>query len=425
MAKIRTKYVCQSCGYETSKWMGKCPECMKWNSFVEEIEEKKTKKEVFIIDKSSSQPVSINSIVAVKEERFTTDIEELDRVLGGGIVKGSLVLVGGDPGIGKSTLLMQVSSKVANTNKKVLYISGEESESQIKMRASRLGVNSQNLYIFAENNLSIIEAHLEKINPELIIVDSIQTVYSPEISSAPGTVSQIKEGTSKFMKISKKMGISTFIVGHVTKEGALAGPKLLEHMVDTVLYFEGERYNSYRLVRAVKNRFGSTNELGVFEMKYVGLVELTNPSKVLVAPTNFGMARRTSTGVDFNRVALLLAVLEKRIGLQIQNQDVYINVVGGIKINEPSIDLGIVIAVASSFRNIPIASDVVVTGEVGLTGEIRAVSYIEKRIAECKKLGFKKIVIPRNNYEAVKDVKGIEIIPVDNLRQAINIVLRG
>ena len=439
MAKIRTKYVCQSCGYETSKWMGKCPECMKWNSFVEEIEEKKTKKEVFIIDKSSSQPVSINSIVAVKEERFTTDIEELDRVLGGGIVKGSLVLVGGDPGIGKSTLLMQVSSKVANTNKKVLYISGEESESQIKMRASRLGVNSQNLYIFAENNLSIIEAHLEKINPELIIVDSIQTVYSPEISSAPGTVSQIKEGTSKFMKISKKMGISTFIVGHVTK----------------VLYFEGERYNSYRLVRAVKNRFGSTNELGVFEMKDVGLVELTNPSQVLisekpkdvsgsviistvegtrpmllelqalVAPTNFGMARRTSTGVDFNRVALLLAVLEKRIGLQIQNQDVYINVVGGIKINEPSIDLGIVIAVASSFRNIPIASDVVVTGEVGLTGEIRAVSYIEKRIAECKKLGFKKIVIPRNNYEAVKDVKGIEIIPVDNLRQAINIVLRG
>ena len=463
MAKIRTKYVCQSCGYETSKWMGKCPECMKWNSFVEEIEEKKTKKEVFIIDKSSSQPVSINSIVAVKEERFTTDIEELDRVLGGGIVKGSLVLVGGDPGIGKSTLLMQVSSKVANTNKKVLYISGEESESQIKMRASRLGVNSQNLYIFAENNLSIIEAHLEKINPDLIIVDSIQTVYSPEISSAPGTVSQIKEGTSKFMKISKKMGISTFIVGHVTKEGALAGPKLLEHMVDTVLYFEGERYNSYRLVRAVKNRFGSTNELGVFEMmdiglvemKDIGLVELKNPSQVLisekpkdvsgsviistvegtrpmllelqalVAPTNFGMARRTSTGVDFNRVALLLAVLEKRIGLQIQNQDVYINVVGGIKINEPSIDLGIVIAVASSFRNIPIASDIVVTGEVGLTGEIRAVSYIEKRIAECKKLGFKKIVIPRNNYEVVKDVKGIEIIPVDNLRQAINIVLRG
>lgn len=455
MAKIRTKYVCQSCGYETSKWMGKCPECMKWNSFVEEIEEKKTKKEVFIIDKSSSQPVSINSIVAVKEERFTTDIEELDRVLGGGIVKGSLVLVGGDPGIGKSTLLMQVSRNVACAGKKVLYISGEESQSQIKMRAHRLGVTTDNLFIFSENNLSIIEAYLDSINPDLIIVDSIQTVFSPDISSAPGTVSQIKEGTSRFMKISKRMGISTFIVGHVTKEGSLAGPKLLEHMVDTVLYFEGERYNTYRLVRAVKNRFGSTNELGVFEMKDIGLVELTNASEVLisekpkdvsgsviistvegtrpmllelqalVAPTSFGIAKRTATGVDYNRVALLLAVLEKRVGLQIQNQDVYINVVGGIKVNEPSMDLGIILSVASSFRNIAIDGDIVVTGEVGLTGEVRAVSYIEKRIAECKKLGFKKIVIPRNNYAAVKDLKGIEIIPVDNLRQAINAVLRG
>ena len=324
-----------------------------------------------------------------------------------------------------------------------------------KNESKRLGIKSDNLYIFAENNLSIIEASLDSINPDLIIVDSIQTVYSPEISSAPGTVSQIKEGTSKFMKISKKMGISTFVVGHVTKEGSLAGPKLLEHMVDTVIYFEGERYNSYRLVRAVKNRFGSTNELGVFEMRDLGLVELENPSKVLisekpkdvsgsviistvegtrpmllelqalVSPTSFGIAKRTATGVDFNRVALLLAVLEKRVGLQIQNQDVYINVVGGIKINEPSIDMGIIIAVASSFRNIPIPEDVVVTGEVGLTGEVRAVSFIEKRIAECKKLGFKKVVIPRNNYDAVKDVKGIDIIPVDNLRQAINIALGG
>ena len=344
---------------------------------------------------------------------------------------------------------------MANAGRKVLYISGEESESQIKMRAKRLGINSDNLYIFAENNLSLIEANLDSINPELIIVDSIQTVYSPEIASAPGTVSQIKEGTSKFMKISKKMGISTFVVGHVTKEGSLAGPKLLEHMVDTVIYFEGERYNTYRLVRAVKNRFGSTNELGVFEMRDMGLVELDNPSKVLisekpkdvagsviistvegtrpmllelqalVSPTSFGIAKRTATGVDFNRVALLLAVLEKRVGLQIQNQDVYINVVGGIKINEPSIDMGIIIAVASSFRNIPVSEHVVVTGEVGLTGEVRAVSFIEKRIAECKKLGFKKIVIPKNNYDAVKDIKGIDIIPVDNLRQAINIVLGG
>lgn len=453
MAKIKTKYVCQSCGYETAKWLGKCPECTKWNTFVEEIDQKSTKKEVFIIDKSSSKPVSINSIESKEEERFTTDINELDRVLGGGIVKGSLVLVGGDPGIGKSTLLIQVSSNVANLGKTVLYITGEESESQIKMRAKRLGINSENLYIFAENNLSIIESYLESVNPELIILDSIQTVFSPEISSAPGTVNQIKEGTSKFMKISKKMGISTFIVGHVTKEGSLAGPKLLEHMVDTVLYFEGERYNTYRLVRAVKNRFGSTNELGVFEMRDLGLVELDNPSKILisekpkdvagsviistvegtrpmllelqalVSPTSFGIPKRTSTGVDYNRVGMLLAVLEKRVGLQIQNQDVYINIVGGIKINEPSIDLGIAISVASSFRNIPIDENIAVTGEVGLTGEVRAVSFIEKRIAECKKLGFKKIVVPRSNYDVVKETKGIEIWPVDNLRQAINIVL--
>jgi DNA repair protein RadA/Sms len=457
MAKIKTKYVCQECGYENSKWLGKCPECSKWNTFVEEIEEKtsKSNKEVFVIDKSSSRPLNINSIETIKEQRFSTCINELDRVLGGGVVKGSLVLVGGDPGIGKSTLLIQVSSNVANSGKKVLYISGEESASQIKMRAQRLGIKSDNLYIFAENNLSIIEAHLESVNPDLIILDSIQTVFSPEITSAPGTVSQIKEGTSRFMKISKKMGISTFVVGHVTKEGALAGPKVLEHMVDTVLYFEGERFNTYRLIRAVKNRFGSTNELGVFEMREVGLVELENPSKILIAekpkdvagsiiistvegtrpmllelqalasPTSFGIPKRTATGVDYNRVSLLMAVLEKRVGMQIQNQDIYINVVGGIKINEPSIDLGIVMAIASSFRNIPIDGNVAITGEVGLTGEVRAVSFIEKRIAECKKLGFTKIVIPKSNYEAVKDVKGIDICPVDSVRQAINTVLGG
>jgi DNA repair protein RadA/Sms len=457
MAKIKTKYVCQECGYENSKWLGKCPECSKWNTFVEEIEEKRSKasKEVFVIDKSSSRPLNINSIEAIKEQRFSTCINELDRVLGGGVVKGSLVLVGGDPGIGKSTLLIQVSSNVANSGKKVLYISGEESASQIKMRAQRLGIKSDNLYIYAENNLSIIEAHLESVSPDLIIVDSIQTVYSPEITSAPGTVSQIKEGTSRFMKISKKMGISTFVVGHVTKEGSLAGPKMLEHMVDTVLYFEGERFNTYRLIRAVKNRFGSTNELGVFEMREAGLVELENPSKVLIAekpkdvagsviistvegtrpmllelqalvsPTSFGIPKRTATGVDYNRVSLLMAVLEKRVGMQIQNQDVYINVVGGIKINEPSIDLGILMAISSSFRNIPIDGNVAITGEVGLTGEIRAVSFIEKRISECKKLGFTKIIIPKSNYEAVKDIKDIEICPVDSVRQAINIVLGG
>ena len=458
MAKIKTKYVCQSCGYENPKWLGKCPECMKWNTYVEEIEDKSSKsnhRETFVIDKSSQKPVNINSITIKHEERFSSGINELNRVLGGGIVRGSLVLVGGDPGIGKSTLLLQVSESVAQSGKKVLYISGEESESQIKMRAERLNAKSENLYIMAENNLNIIEHNLEGFDPDLIILDSIQTVLTPDIASAPGTVSQIKEGTSRFMRISKKMGISTFVVGHVTKEGALAGPKIMEHMVDTVLYFEGERYNTYRLIRAVKNRFGSTNELGVFEMSEKGLQELENPSKALisekpenasgsvivstvegtrpmllelqalVSPTSFGIPRRTATGIDFNRVNLLLAVLEKRAGMQIQNQDVYLNIVGGIKINEPSMDLGVILAVASGFRNIPISGEVAVTGEVGLTGEIRGVSYIEKRISECRKLGFKKIIIPKSNYEAVKDVKGIEIWPVENVRQAINMVLRG
>lgn len=458
MAKIKTKYVCQSCGYENPKWLGKCPECMKWNTFVEEIEDKSSKgnhREIFVIDKSSQKPVNINSITIKHEERFSSGINELNRVLGGGIVRGSLVLVGGDPGIGKSTLLLQVSESVAQSGKKVLYISGEESESQIKMRAERLNAKSENLFIMAENNLNIIEHNLEGFDPDLIILDSIQTVFTPDIASAPGTVSQIKEGTSRFMRISKKMGISTFVVGHVTKEGSLAGPKIMEHMVDTVLYFEGERYNTYRLIRAVKNRFGSTNELGVFEMSEKGLQELENPSKALisekpenasgsvivstvegtrpmllelqalVSPTSFGIPRRTATGIDFNRVNLLLAVLEKRAGMQIQNQDVYLNIVGGIKINEPSMDLGVILAVASGFRNIPISGEVAVTGEVGLTGEIRGVSYIEKRISECRKLGFKKIIIPKSNYEAVKDVKGIEIWPVENVRQAINMVLRG
>lgn len=459
MAKVKSKYVCQNCGYENPKWLGKCPECLQWNTFVEEVEEKLTPKQVSLAkqaSKSTSRPIKINSITTNKEERFSTSIPELDRVLGGGVIPGSLVLVGGDPGIGKSTLLLQVSNNVAETDKKVLYISGEESENQIKMRAKRLKVSSDNLYIYTENNLAAIELQIAEVQPDMIIVDSIQTMISPEINSAPGTISQIKEGTSKFMKISKSKSISTFIVGHVTKEGSLAGPKLLEHMVDTVLYFEGERYNTYRLLRAVKNRFGSTNELGVFEMKSDGLVELENPSKVLiaekpndvsgsvivstvegtrsmllelqalVAPTNFGYPRRTTTGVDNNRVALILAVLEKVIGMQVQSQDVFVNIIGGLKINEPSMDLGIALAIASSFRNIPVDASVVVTGEIGLTGEVRTVSFIEKRILECEKLGFKKMVIPRGNYldEFKKDYR-IELVPVYNLRQAIYEVLGG
>ncbi|WP_455104262.1 DNA repair protein RadA [Peptostreptococcus sp.] len=459
MAKVKSKYVCQNCGYENPKWLGKCPECLQWNTFVEEIEEKMTPRQESLAkqaSRSTSRPVSINSIAPKREERFSTSIPELDRVLGGGVIPGSLVLVGGDPGIGKSTLLLQVSNNVAETGKKVLYISGEESENQIKMRAKRLKISSDNLYIYTENNLAAIELQIAEVEPDMVIVDSIQTMISPEINSAPGTISQIKEGTSKFMKISKSKSISTFIVGHVTKEGALAGPKLLEHMVDTVLYFEGERYNTYRLLRAVKNRFGSTNELGVFEMKSDGLVELENPSKVLiaekpndvsgsvivstvegtrsmllelqalVAPTNFGYPRRTTTGVDNNRVALILAVLEKVIGMQVQSQDVFVNIIGGLRINEPSMDLGIALAVASSFRNIPVDASVVVTGEIGLTGELRTVSFIEKRIMECEKLGFKKMVIPKGNYleEFKKDYR-IELVPVYNLRQAIREVLGG
>ena len=456
MAKVKSKYVCQNCGYENPKWLGKCPEC---NTFVEEIEEKMTPRQESLAkqaSRSTSRPVSINSIAPKREERFSTSIPELDRVLGGGVIPGSLVLVGGDPGIGKSTLLLQVSNNVAETGKKVLYISGEESENQIKMRAKRLKISSDNLYIYTENNLAAIELQIAEVEPDMVIVDSIQTMISPEINSAPGTISQIKEGTSKFMKISKSKSISTFIVGHVTKEGALAGPKLLEHMVDTVLYFEGERYNTYRLLRAVKNRFGSTNELGVFEMKSDGLVELENPSKVLiaekpndvsgsvivstvegtrsmllelqalVAPTNFGYPRRTTTGVDNNRVALILAVLEKVIGMQVQSQDVFVNIIGGLRINEPSMDLGVALAIASSFRNIPVDASVVVTGEIGLTGELRTVSFIEKRIMECEKLGFKKMVIPKGNYleEFKKDYR-IELVPVYNLRQAIREVLGG
>ncbi|SFE85659.1 DNA repair protein RadA [Peptostreptococcus sp. D1] len=457
MAKVKTRYVCQNCGYINPKWLGKCPECLQWNTFEEEVEERISSKAKALANVGSSinsKPVKINSITIDREESFSTKIPELDRVLGNGIIPGSLVLVGGDPGIGKSTLLLQVSNNISETGKKVLYISGEESENQIKMRAKRLNIDSDNLLIYTENNLAAIEIVVSDIKPEVIVVDSVQTMINPEINSAPGTVSQIKEATSKFMKISKQNGISTFIVGHVTKEGALAGPKILEHMVDTVLYFEGERYNTYRILRAVKNRFGSTNELGVFEMKSDGLVELENPSKILisekpvdvsgsvivstvegtrsmllelqalVATTNFGYPRRTTTGVDNNRVALILAVLEKVVGMQIQNQDVFVNIIGGLRINEPSMDLGIALAIASSFRNIPIDASIAVTGEIGLTGEIRTVSFIEKRISECEKLGFKKMVIPRGNY--IKDFKKdykMELISVSNIRQAIFEVL--
>lgn len=458
MAKVKTRYVCQNCGYVNPKWLGKCPECLQWNTFLEELDEKKAakKQSISAIGEKSAKVTRINSISTDREERFSTSISELDRVLGSGLISGSLILVGGDPGIGKSTLLLQVSNNIAESGRKVLYVSGEENENQIKLRAKRLKANSENLYIYTETNLAAIELVALEMKPDVMIVDSIQTVVDPEINSAPGTVSQIKESTSKFMKLSKGNKITTFIVGHVTKEGSLAGPRVLEHMVDTVLYFEGERYNSYRILRAVKNRFGSTNELGVFEMKSEGLCELENPSKVLisekpkdvagsvivstlegsrsmllelqalVAASNFGYPRRTTTGVDNNRVALILAVLEKVVGMQIQNQDVFVNIVGGLKINEPSMDLGIALAIASSFKNLAVDANVAVTGEIGLTGEVRTVSFIEKRIIECEKLGFKKIVIPAGNYiEEFRHDYKIEIVAVRNLKQAIQVVLGG
>ena len=455
MAKVKSKYVCQNCGYENPKWLGKCPECLQWNTFVEEIEEKMTPKQQSLArqaSRSTSRPVKINSIAPKREERFSTSIPELDRVLGGGVIPGSLVLVGGDPGIGKSTLLLQVSNNVAETGKKVLYISGEESESQIKMRAKRLKVSSDNLYIYTENNLAAIELQIAEVEPDMVIVDSIQTMISPEINSAPGTISQIKEGTSKFMKISKSKSISTFIVGHVTKEGALAGPKLLEHMVDTVLYFEGERNTELRILYGQKNRFGSTNEIAVFRMEAEGLEEVKNPSEFLLSgralfspgsvvssamegtrpllmeiqgllvPTSFGIPRRTANGMDYNRLNMLLAVMERSLGISCSKYDAYINITGGMRISEPAIDLAIILSLLSSYRNLPVSEDIMVFGEVGLSGEVRAVRQGKQRIEEAKRLGFHHIILPAYHLPKERyDSSGIHLIPVKNIREALTI----
>lgn len=453
MAKIKNKFVCQECGYESPKWMGKCPECGVWNSFVEEIENASNK--TFIATTSITMPLTVDEIEITEEERFKTGSNELDRVLGGGIVKGSLILVGGDPGIGKSTLLLQVSKNLSVEGYKVFYVSGEESEKQIKLRAKRLDVKGNNLYIVSETNLDIIEKQIENIKPDVVIVDSIQTMFKMELQSAPGSVSQVRESTLTFMRIAKGMSIPIFIVGHVTKEGSLAGPRVLEHMVDTVLYFEGERHHTYRVIRAVKNRFGSTNEIGIFEMKGDGLREVLNPSEVMLAgrpenvsgssvvcslegtrpvlveiqaltsATAFGMPRRMATGIDYNRVVLLMAVLEKRVGMQLQTYDAYINVVGGLKLDEPACDLGIVCAIASSFRNIPIDSKTVVVGELGLTGEVRGVNFIEKRILEAQKLGFEKCIIPYENLKTIEGDTDIKVIGVKNIYEVLEEVLGG
>ncbi|MDF2672560.1 MAG: radA [Clostridiales bacterium] len=453
MAKLKTIYICQECGCESQKWLGKCPECSNWNTMVEEIVDK-AKEDSLHSSISFSKPLNINEIELTDEERYNTSMEEFDRVLGGGIVKGSLVLVGGDPGIGKSTLLLQVSKSIAES-KKIFYISGEESAKQIKIRAQRLNVETSNLFIISETNISVIERMIEEFRPEVVVIDSIQTMYKSELQSAPGSVSQVREATATLMRIAKNLNIAIFIVGHVTKEGSIAGPRVLEHMVDTVLYFEGDRHHTYRILRTVKNRFGSTNEIGIFEMKGNGLREVKNPSEMLLSGrpenvpgssivcsiegtrpvlveiqaltsnTNFGMPRRMATGIDYNRVVLIMAVLEKRVGLQLQTSDVYVNVAGGLKIDEPACDLGVALAIASSFRNLYIDSKTILIGEVGLTGEIRGVNFIEKRILEAQKIGFNRCIIPKENIKGIEIIPNINVVAVDNIYEALDEVLGG
>jgi len=451
MAK-KSIYTCQQCGWQSAKWLGKCPECNSWNTLIEEIipEQPKTKRAYL---SGGEAPRLLAEIEASEEIRLKTDIAELDRILGGGLVPGSVILIGGDPGIGKSTLLLQASNRLSKKGNPVLYVSGEESTKQTKLRANRVGDDSKNLYIACQTNLDVIIGHIKKLSPRVVIIDSVQVVYKPDLSSSPGSVSQVRECAGELTFLAKSSGICIFLVGHVTKEGSIAGPRVLEHIVDTVLYFEGERYHSYRILRAVKNRFGSTNEIGLFEMSDTGLREVLNPSEIflserslktsgsivvpslegsrpllveiqaLVTPTNFGLPRRRTTGLDYNRVELLLAVLEKRAGLFLANQDVFVNVAGGVKIIEPAVDLGIVIAVASSLKDVPAPSQDVVLGEVGLGGEVRAINQAQKRISEAQKLGFKRCLISKHNLKGLGAVKGIEVVGVTNVAQAIEAVL--
>ena len=447
MAKSKTIFVCSNCGNESTKWLGKCPACNSWNTFYEQkvVDAKATNKSK---DIRCNKPQTLNSYEAKETIRTSTGFGELDRVLGGGIVKGSLVLLGGEPGIGKSTLILQICDKVKGDGK-VLYVSGEESAEQIKMRADRLGINNDDILFLGETDIDIVNQAIIDINPKLVIIDSIQTMYSEEITAAAGSVSQVREITSQVMRVCKARQITTIIIGHVTKEGNIAGPRVLEHMVDCVLYLEGERYFSYRILRGVKNRFGSTNEIGMFEMQEEGMCEITNPSDILIterednpagscivscmegtrpilvelqaltSQTIFGYPKRTANGIDYNRLALLIAVLEKRCGLQLGSQDVYLNVVGGLKINEPSIDLGIMLVTASSFKNKPIPKDMVIIGEVGLTGEVRRINAIEKRLKEAEKLGFKSCIIPESNKRDLKDKFKLDIICVKNINEAM------
>ena len=454
MAKAKTSaFFCQNCGYESAKWMGQCPGCKEWDTFVEELVDRKAlsgsgKRK----PASEAKPVPLSSVVASNEERVSTNMKELDRVLGGGIVRGSLVLVGGDPGIGKSTLLLQVCRNLSAQGQSVLYVSGEESLQQIKIRAERIGTFTDHLQLLCETNLDLIREVIERQKPQIVVIDSVQTMYNDSVGSALGIVSEVREATSVLMQIAKGMDISIFIVGHVTKEGVVAGPRVLEHMVDTVLYFEGDRHESYRILRGVKNRFGSTNEIGVFEMRAEGLAEVENPSEymlsgkpadasgsvvacsvegtrpilleiqALICHSYFNNPRRTATGTDFNRVNLLLAVLEKRLGMQLSDCDAYVNIAGGIRMNEPAIDLGIVLAIISSKLDLTIDEKTICFGEVGLSGEVRGVTMAEQRVAEAAKLGFRRCILPSVCMDAAKGIKGIELVGVSNVREALEAI---
>lgn len=455
MAKAKTKYVCQECGYSSPRYLGRCPNCGTWNSLVEEIENKipaKTSANARVtISGTKVSPQLIDQVSVEKTPRIETKLKELNRVLGGGIVPGSLVLIGGDPGIGKSTLLLQVSGQLADLQSRVLYVSGEESASQIKMRADRLGVGGSEFYLYPETDMGAVRQSISDLKPDYVIIDSVQTMQEPEMTSAVGSVAQIREVTADLMQLAKTNGITIFIVGHVTKGGAIAGPKILEHMVDTVLYFEGDKQRTFRILRAVKNRFGSTNEIGIFEMREGGLYEVANPSEIfleerlqgatgsavvaslegtrpilvelqaLVTPTAFGNAKRTTTGLDHNRVSLIMAVLEKRAGLLLQNQDAYLKAAGGVKLDEPAIDLAIAVSLVSSYRDQETRANDCFIGELGLTGEVRTVTRIEQRVAEAAKLGFKRVIVPKNNLDGWEFPAGIQVLGVKTLTEALHI----
>ncbi|MBU0278910.1 DNA repair protein RadA [Gemella sp. zg-1178] len=456
--KISTKYECDACGYQSIKYLGKCPNCNKWGS-MEEVKEVKIsdKHRTYMPEENSKATVAVEKLKNISTQdvpRTLTDSNELNRVLGGGIVPGSLILIGGDPGIGKSTLLLQISSYLADKSD-VLYVSGEESVRQVKVRADRMKVSTDELYVYSQTDLNLIYEIIKKIKPKFLVIDSIQTVYNPNLENSPGSITQVRECTQQLMKIAKNLNIAIFIVGHVTKEGTIAGPKMLEHMVDTVLYFEGEEHHSYRILRAVKNRFGSTNELGIFEMRSFGLVDMDNPSQIfleerskelsgasivgimegtrpllveiqsLTTPTAFNNPRRISSGLEYNKLVLLMAVLEKKAAYLLQQQDVYVKVAGGVKIDDPAVDLGVLVAVASSFKDVAINMYDCFIGEVGLTGEIRRVSRIEQRIAEAKKHGFKRIFVPYGNKKGIEFPSDVEILPIRNINECLDIIFKN